>query len=69
MPFLEHYDLAVLSKKLATINIDSPVEYDWEEARIHDLFTEEAYEFFKELEFKNFLSSSSNMEGQNRKLP
>ena len=54
--FLEHYDLAVLSKKLATINIDSPVEYDWEEARIHDLFTEEAYEFFKELEFKNFLS-------------
>ena len=54
--FLEHYDLAVLSKKLATINIASPVEYDWEEARIHDLFTEEAYEFFKELEFKNFLS-------------
>lgn len=39
--FLEHYDLAVLSKKLATINIDSPVEYDWEDTRIHDLFTEE----------------------------
>ena len=54
--FLEHYDLAVLSKKLATINIESPVEYDWETARIHNLFTEEAYEFFKELEFKNFLS-------------
>ena len=35
--FLEHYDLAVLSKDLATIRIDSPVEYDWETARIHDL--------------------------------
>lgn len=54
--FLEHYDLAVLSKELAAINIDSPVEYDWEKARIHDLYTQEAYEFFKELEFKNFLS-------------
>ena len=54
--FLEHYDLAVLSKDLATIRIDSPVEYDWETARIHDLYTQEAYEFFKELEFKNFLS-------------
>ena len=51
--FLEHYDLAILSKELATICIDSPIEYDWEAARIHDLY---AYEFFKELEFKNFLS-------------
>lgn len=54
--FLEHYDLAVLSKKLAAINTESPVEYDWENARIRDFYTQEAYEFFKELEFKNFLS-------------
>ena len=54
--FLEHYDLAILSKELATICIDSPIEYDWEAARIHDLYTPDAYEFFKELEFKNFLS-------------
>ena len=54
--FLEHYDLAVLSKKLATINIDSPIEYDWESARVGDFYTKEAYEYFKELEFKNFLS-------------
>lgn len=54
--FLEHYDMAVLSKKLATINVETPVDYDWEQARINNLFTEEAYEFFKELEFKNFLS-------------
>ena len=54
--FLEHYDLAVLSKELATICVESPIEYDWENARIHNLYTPEAYEFFKELEFKNFLS-------------
>ena len=54
--FLEHYDLAVLSRKLATINTDSPVELDREKARIHNFYTQEAYEFFKELEFKNFLS-------------
>lgn len=54
--FLEHYDLAVLSKKLAAINIDSPVDYDWESARVKDFYTQDAYDFFKELEFKNFLS-------------
>ncbi len=54
--FLEHYDLAVLSRKLATIHTDSPVELDREKARVHDFYTQEAYEFFKELEFKNFLS-------------
>ena len=66
--FLEHYDLAVLSKKLATINIESPVEYDWETARIHNLFTEEAYEFFKELEFKNFLSKFESA-GTEKEIP
>ena len=54
--FLEHYDMAILSKKLATINIDSPIEYDWENARVGEFYTKEAYEYFKELEFKNFLS-------------
>ena len=60
--FLEHYDLAVMSKELATINIDSPIAYDWEKARIHDFYTQEAYEFFKELEFKNFLSRFESSE-------
>ena len=47
--FLEHYDMAILSKKLATINIDSPIEYDWESARIGEFYTKEAYEYLKEL--------------------
>ena len=29
----DHYDLAVLSKKLATIDTESPVEFSWEAAR------------------------------------
>lgn len=62
--FIEHYDLAVLSKKLATINTDSPVEFDWENARVKDFYTQEAYEFFKELEFKNFLSRFETSGGQ-----
>ncbi|MBE5906269.1 MAG: DNA polymerase I [Lachnospiraceae bacterium] len=51
-----HYDLAVMSKKLATIVTDSPVELDLEKARLTDLFTEEAYVLCKKLEFKNLLS-------------
>ncbi|HIT14113.1 MAG TPA: DNA polymerase I [Candidatus Scatomonas merdigallinarum] len=51
----DHYDLAVLSKKLATICTDSPVSLDLEQARLKDLYTEQAYELFKELNFKNLL--------------
>ncbi len=52
----EHKDLADLSKVLATIRTDSPVELDYEEAKIRDFYTEEAYKIFKKLEFKNLLS-------------
>ena len=52
----EHYDLAVLSKTLATINTDSPLEFSYEEARLQNLYTPEAYELCKRLEFKNLLS-------------
>lgn len=52
----DHYDLAVLSKQLATINTDSPIAFDWNEAKLSELYTPEAYEWFKRLDFKNFLS-------------
>ena len=51
----DHYDLAVLSKTLATIMTDSPVEFDYEKAKLGSLFTPEAYELCKRLEFKNLL--------------
>ncbi len=53
--FREHYDLAVLSKKLAKICTDFDLEYDYEKARMGNLYTPEAYELFKKLEFKNLL--------------
>ena len=51
----DQFDLAVLSKKLATINTDSPVHLDLEAARIGNLYTEEAYELFRRLEFRRLL--------------
>lgn len=51
----EHYDLAELSKALATINTESPLEYVYEEARLGNLYTPEAYQLCKQLEFKNLL--------------
>ena len=52
----ENRDLADLSKVLATINVDSPITFEYEEARVHDFYTDDAYKLFKKLEFKNFLS-------------
>lgn len=51
----EHYDLAELSKALATINTESPLEYVYEETRLGNLYTPEAYQLCKQLEFKNLL--------------
>ncbi|MDD3218392.1 MAG: DNA polymerase I [Lachnospiraceae bacterium] len=50
-----HYDMAVMSKKLATIDIDSPVDFSLDEAKITDFYNEQVYELFKRLEFKNLL--------------
>lgn len=52
----EHYDMAKLSKVLATIETDCDISYDLADARLGNLYTQEAYLKFKELEFKNMLS-------------
>ena len=52
----EHWDLAVLSKELATINVEADFPYDLSEAKLGNLYTEEAYIFLQKLEFKNLLS-------------
>lgn len=49
-------ELAFLSKRLATIRVDAEVPYDEERARVHDYYTPEAYAYFRDLEFKNFLN-------------
>lgn len=52
----EHWDLAVLSKELATINVKADFPYELSEAKLGNLYTEDAYIFFQKLEFKNLLS-------------
>lgn len=52
----EHWDLAVMSKTLATIEAHADFAYDFEEARLGNIYTEEAYAYFQRLQFKNLLS-------------
>lgn len=51
-----HYDMAKMSKELATIDIDAPIAYSLEDSRMGELFTEEAYLLCKRLELKSILS-------------
>lgn len=51
----EHYDMAQMSKVLATIKLDCEISYDLEAARMTNLFTPEAYALCRELDFKNML--------------
>ncbi len=52
----ENRPLADLSKELATIKIDADIQLDYEKSIAKDFYTPEAYQLFKQLEFKNFLS-------------
>lgn len=53
---INNRELAELSRTLATINVDSDIEYSFEDAKIGNFYTEEAYVLCKQLEFKNLLS-------------
>ena len=52
----EHWDMAVMSKTLATIEVHADFPYELSEAKLGNIFTEEAYAFFQKLQFKNLLS-------------
>ncbi len=51
--------MAKMSKVLATIEVDAPVDYELEQAKIGNLFTPEAYVWMKKLEFKHLLNRFS----------
>ena len=51
----EYYDQGVMSKELATIKVDSPIDISFDDAKLGDLYTKEAYHMLKELEFKAIL--------------
>lgn len=51
----EHYDMAQFSRWLATIRLDAPVEIALADMKIGNLYTPEAYEEVKRLEFRSLL--------------
>ena len=51
----EHYDLAQMSKTLATIDLQVPFTLEKGAAKIENLYTKEALELCRRLEFKNLL--------------
>lgn len=53
---INNKELADLSKTLATINVDAELDYSFEQAKIGNFYTEDAYVLCKQLEFKNLLS-------------
>lgn len=57
-----NFELAELSKKLAAIKTDCELDYSLGQARLGNLFTPEAYDWIKRLEFKSMLSRFSTEE-------
>ncbi len=64
----EHYEQALLSKKLATICTNVPLEYEQEDLKINDFYTKEAFEIIKKLEFKSILTRFSSSISQDNHL-
>ena len=50
-----HYDMAEMSKRLATICVETPLTLSFEDARLTNLYTTEAYEWCRKLNFKKLL--------------
>lgn len=51
----EYYNQALMSKVLATIKLDVPIDIDFSEMKMESLFTKEAYDYIKNLELKSLL--------------
>ena len=51
----EYYEQAILSKKLATIEVHADIQFSLKDAELKNLYTEEAYTLCREWDFKNLL--------------
>lgn len=60
----ENFDMAVLSKKLATIDIDAPINVGPEDVKLPDIYTQDAYSIIKMLGFKNFAAKFEDSAGK-----
>ena len=56
----ENYEQVQLSKVLATIDTDAPIDYSIEDATFNNLYTKESYELFKKYNFKTLLKKFDN---------
>lgn len=65
---IENKEVALLSKTLATINTNSPVKLEFGDTILGDIFTQEAYEIIKKLEFKSIASKFTNKETKSKEL-
>lgn len=52
----EHFDMALMSRELATIEINADIDIELADTKLGDIYTPEAYKIVKELGFKNMLS-------------
>ena len=56
----EFYEQAQLSKELATIKLDADIDYNIDDCRLGDIFTNEAYMLCKEWEIRRLLPKFEN---------
>lgn len=52
---IDEWTSAALSKTLATICIDAPIDFDYDDARVENMFNADSFEFVKRLELKSLL--------------
>ena len=52
---IDEWESAALSKTLATICIDAPIDFDYDDARVKNMFNADSFEFVKRLELKSLL--------------
>ncbi len=57
--------MAQMSKTLATINIQSPVEVTPKQCKLEDIYTEDALEMIKRLEFKSMIQRFGSVTSTN----
>lgn len=58
---IEHKEDAYMSKRLATIDVNAPIEFDLEAARWNDFDQKKVVDLFSELEFKSLLPRLSDL--------
>lgn len=51
----EYYEQGIMSKELAAIKLDCPVDIKLDDAKIRNIYTRQAYQLLKKLEFKSVL--------------